>query len=105
RCRVEQGRVDAVAPGGKHAVLVRQAASELVGPPDGVVLLVVLDVEALPQLLDDIVERRARYEDFLLHLVSEKRKGRPCRPPPFWPFIRCRTGSSAAKASCPATDT
>src|SRR5262249_5636410 len=70
---VEQRGVDAVAPGRQHAVLVGDAPAQLVGTPGRVVLLVVLDFEALAQLVDDFLEGGASHQDPGLHLPLTSR--------------------------------
>jgi len=65
-------RVHAVGTGGKHAVLVGDAAPQFLGAPRSIVLLVVLDIEALAQPIDDVVEGGAGHENFRFHVFSGK---------------------------------
>src|SRR5207249_1434527 len=72
RRRGERRHVHEVRTGGKDGILVCDPAPQFLGAPGCVVLLVVLDFEALAQLRDDVVEGGAGDEDLGFHVFSGK---------------------------------
>ncbi len=76
---VDDRGVETIGPGGKDAVLVGEPALHLLADQGRIVLLVVLDLEALAQLGDDVFESGARDQNlgFKLPFSIQARSQRP----------------------------